>query len=140
MVRSFFLGPEVAGIRSLPVDPIVALNIKAITLEPGMFRTDVLAPENAKPILTDIPDYEPVVKPLHESFVTGHGKQEGDPKKLVEIVLDIVRQEGVAAGKGIPERLPLGRDCMVQMKDKCDRTLKLIKEWEGVICSTDFDQ
>ena len=67
-----------------------------------------------------------------------HGNQSGDPKKAVERIIDIVRSEGMAAGKDMPIRLPLGRDALAVIRNKCTETLKICEEWEGLICSTDF--
>jgi len=63
--------------------------------------------------------------------------QRGDPAKLVEITLDLVRNEGVAKDKDIPFRLPLGVDVYEDIKEKCETTLQLLEEWKTVICSTD---
>jgi len=38
-------------------------------------------------------------------------KQPGDPEKGVDIILDVVRGEGKAAGRGIPERFVVGPRC-----------------------------
>lgn len=64
--------------------------------------------------------------------------QPGDPTKLVEIVLDLVRDEGIAAGRHVPFRLPLGTDCFDDVKEKCAETIKMLEEWQDVIRSTDF--
>lgn len=64
--------------------------------------------------------------------------QPGDPVKLVETILDLVRQEGIAEGKDIPLRMPLGVDVFDDMKAKCEETLSLLDEWRDVIRSTDF--
>lgn len=88
--------------------------------------------------MTSIPDYQELVKTLSDGLTEHDGKQRGDPKKLAEIVVDIVKQEGKAAGKGIPERLALGEDAVKIIREKCERTLKLLKEWEEISCSTDL--
>lgn len=98
----------------------------------------MLALDNVKPVLTNIPDYQDLVTTVSEGFIEHNGKQRGDPKKLAEILVDVVKQEGRATGKGIPERLPLGEDAVQLIREKCERTLKLLKEWEEISCSTDF--
>lgn len=65
--------------------------------------------------------------------------QPGDPAKLVKIILDLVRREGVAEGREIPLRLPLGADVYGDIKAKCEKTLKLLAEWESTIRSTDYE-
>ncbi|MNF06517.1 short chain dehydrogenase [compost metagenome] len=67
-----------------------------------------------------------------------HAKQPGDPKKLAERVVDVVTGTGVAEGREMPFRLPLGTDAFSYILDKCDEVKKQIEPWEDVIKSTDF--
>jgi hypothetical protein len=92
-----------------------------------------------KAVASDIPDYKVDAQEKLDGLAREDRNQPGDPKKLVEITLDLVRGEGVAKGKNIPMRLPLGIDCYDDVKEKCEETLKLLEEWREVIRSTDFD-
>lgn len=65
-------------------------------------------------------------------------REPGDPEKAVEVMLDVVKGEGVAEGKDTPFRLPLGSDGLEVMRAKCSGTLKVCEEWEAMIKSTDF--
>jgi len=65
--------------------------------------------------------------------------QPGDPDKAVKIMIDIVKEEGVAQGKTQPLRLPIGRDALATLRNKYVKYLELCDEWEDVITSTDFD-
>lgn len=65
--------------------------------------------------------------------------QQGDPEKLVRILADMVRREDCAEGKGVPFRLPIGSDMVADVRGKCEDTLALLREWDGVLASTDFD-
>lgn len=80
-------------------------------------------------------------KPLYDFYADFapklHGNQLGDPKKLAELTVDLVRGEGVAKGKEPPLFLPLGSDAFADTKEKAERTLKVLEEWEEVIKSTD---
>ncbi|KAF2475123.1 NAD(P)-binding protein [Lindgomyces ingoldianus] len=113
--------------------------IKTLMIEPGRFRTKFLSPGNLRTKQSHIPDYEEASRNFIAYLAQNEdGKQPGDPLKAVEIILDLVRKEGVAEGKEVPFRLPLGRDCYETIKEKCEETLKLLKEWEGVCTSTDL--
>lgn len=90
-----------------------------------------------KAVQSTIQDYAEESKAKLEGLAKEDQAQPGDPVKFVEIVLDLVRQEGVAKTRQIPFRLPLGNDVYDDMKAKCEETLKLLKEWEPVIRSTD---
>ncbi|KAF2450666.1 hypothetical protein P171DRAFT_426993 [Karstenula rhodostoma CBS 690.94] len=67
-----------------------------------------------------------------------NGAQPGDPRKAAERIADVVRKEGMAEGREMPKRLPLGSDALAVIRGKCEETLKICKEWEEVITSTDF--
>ncbi len=62
----------------------------------------------------------------------------GNPEKGVQIMLDVVRGEGVAQGKEFPKSLLMGSDTFAVVQDKIQECLKLQEEWESVSKSTDF--
>ncbi len=67
-----------------------------------------------------------------------NGTQLGNPEKGVQIMLDVVRGEGVAQGKEFPKSLLMGSDTFAVVQDKIHGCLKLQEEWESVSKSTDF--
>ncbi|KAH8777082.1 hypothetical protein F5882DRAFT_330538 [Hyaloscypha sp. PMI_1271] len=115
------------------------LGIKTLLIEPGRFRTKLLSSGNMKTVSTEISEYKDFSKTLLKGLAEADQMQPGDPVKLVEMVLDLVRQEGIAEGKEIPFRLPLGSDCYNDVKAKCEETLELLKKWEPMIKSTDYE-
>lgn len=115
------------------------LNIKSIIFELGLFRTKCFAPENIRNNSAPIADYDPIRNAVAEFVQHIDGNQPGDPKKAVEIMIDVVRGEGKAEGKAMPERLPLGPDCLMTMRKRCVSNLAICNEWEDVIRSTDYD-
>jgi len=66
-----------------------------------------------------------------------NGNQPGDPVRGCQIVLDVVRGEGLTEGKPFPTNLQLGSDCYKVAKDTAERTLRNLQDWEEVILSTD---
>jgi hypothetical protein len=115
------------------------LGIKNIIFELGFFRTKIMHPENVKFRPNPIADYDDIRNGVAQFVQSTNGNQPGDPKKAVEIILDVVREEGVAVGKSLPERLPLGPDCLATMRKKTVGNLAICNEWENVIRSTNFD-
>ncbi|KAI9646347.1 hypothetical protein NHQ30_005791 [Ciborinia camelliae] len=113
--------------------------IRTMILEPGYYRTKVYSEAKVKMEPLSIPEYEPMHTALKGMLKAVDGNQPGDPKKAVERIVDIVRREGLAAGKETPPRLPLGADGLQQLKDKCLATLKILEDWEELITSTDLD-
>ena len=112
--------------------------IKTLLIEPGRFRTNLLSSNKMKAARSTIPDYAEFSNGLIEYLAREDNAQPGNPVTLVEIILDLVRQEGVAAGKEMPFRLPLGVDVYDDMKQKCEETLGMLEEWRDVIRSTDY--
>jgi hypothetical protein len=86
-----------------------------------------------------IPDYDEFHKVNMKAFMDGHGNQPGDADKAVERIVDVVRGEGMAAGKPFPRWLFLGSDCEKNVRDKIDVTLQTLDTWKDVISSIDRD-
>lgn len=68
------------------------------------------------------------------------GNEPGDSAKAVTRMIELTKGTGMAAGKAVPLRVPLGSDGWVRIKDKCEETLKICEEWEDVAKSTDVQQ
>jgi len=112
--------------------------IKTLLIEPGRFRTSFLSDANAQMTKSDIPDYKESSIAFRQNISREDMTQPGDVEKAVRIILDLVKGQGVAVGKEVPFRLPLGTDCYETIRDKCRETLELLDEWRDVITSTDF--
>ena len=67
------------------------------------------------------------------------GKQKRDPRKGARRMIDVVKSEGMAAGRPMPKRLPLRKDSLKTIRERCIETLRLCDEWEEVIVSTNRD-
>ncbi|MCJ1455504.1 hypothetical protein MMC28_005859 [Mycoblastus sanguinarius] len=113
--------------------------IRSVVFEPGYYRTKIMSPTNVKTAPSHISDYEEISKAIAGFVAATNNNQPGDPRKLVERIIDVVKSEGMAAGRPIPQRLPIGRDAMATIKKKCEATLKLCEEWETLITSTDIE-
>lgn len=112
--------------------------IKSIIFEPGYFRTNIFHPDHMRIDIKPLDAYAEVIKGMQAFAGQIHGSQPGNPQKAAECIADVVRVEGMAKGKETPKRLPLGSDCLASIREKCEETLKICKEWEEVIKSTDF--
>ena len=118
----------------------VFFGIQHLLVEPGFYKTKVYSQPNL--VFEDLKtsDYAEIESALRAGVAAVDGNQPGDPAKASERIVDVVRKEGMAAGKETPFRLPLGRDGMEQVRNKCLNTLKIMEEWESLIVSTDFDK
>ena len=116
-----------------------ALGIKTLLVEPGRFRTNLLsASSNLRTKRSEIPEYAAFSQAQIEYLAGEDGKQPGDPVKLAHVLCDVVRGEGVAGGKEVPFRLPLGGDCVDEIRGKCEGTLRVMEEWGEVCRGTDI--
>ena len=68
------------------------------------------------------------------------GNERGDVKKGVELMVDVIRGEGLASGRKIPLRLPIGEDAVRVVEGTCKNALKVIDVWrDDVVGTTDRD-
>lgn len=101
-------------------------------MDPNNFKTD---PNPA----SIIEDYVPLNTIVAGFVGQMNGNQPGDPQKAVNVMIDVVKGEGVAEGKEVPARLPLGSDIFEKLKEKHTQGLEVLKEWGELIISTDIE-
>ncbi|KIJ45977.1 hypothetical protein M422DRAFT_29420 [Sphaerobolus stellatus SS14] len=117
---------------------IAPLGLRSINFDPGAFRTALLSEGHRPPYNPRIEDYKEITEKRNEFLKAFNNNQPGDAKKFVQVMLDVIRGEGVAQGREIPDNLPLGTDCLTVVKQSLAKTNKVIADWEDVIKSTDF--
>ncbi|KZP16092.1 NAD(P)-binding protein [Athelia psychrophila] len=116
---------------------VAQFGIKVLIVLPGAFRTNI---SNGQVYQGNkIPDYDRMRNGIEAMGGRIRGNQPGDPAKAVEIVVDVVRGEGVAQGKEWPLYLPLGPDAETAFRGKSQTITKIVDEWGDVIRSTNFD-
>lgn len=121
------------------------LGLRTLVIEPGRFRTELLSQTNLQvkqegndPTKQDkSEDYSSFYKSTVPNVSKESGNQPGDPVKLVSIVIDLVRKEGVAEGREVPLRMFLGGDAWDEVGEKLRKTIKDFEAWENVTRSTD---
>ncbi|KAF5375786.1 hypothetical protein D9757_008988 [Collybiopsis confluens] len=87
-----------------------------------------------------IPEYDLLRSKALEGAAALNGKQPGDPVKGVEVILDVVRGEGKAAGRKFPRYLPLGTNAAQAVKEKTDIMMEVLEEWKDVIGDVEYEQ
>ena len=85
-----------------------------------------------------LPEYAEMNKQVEAFCYGADGNQPGDPKKATDIVVDIVHGDGVAEGKGWPERLPLGPDGVEAVRANSKAKLDICDEWESIVTQTNM--
>jgi hypothetical protein len=113
--------------------------IRSHLFQLGHYRTKVLSTGNVKAVPRTVDAYKELNDMIYGFLGQADSNQPGDPKKAVNIMIDIVKEEGVAKGKTLPLRLPIGKDALATLRNKYVKYLELCTEWEDVITSTDYD-
>ncbi|KIJ62302.1 hypothetical protein HYDPIDRAFT_176618 [Hydnomerulius pinastri MD-312] len=141
-IRVRFYGSSKAAVQTmgetLAVE-LAPLNIRVLIVEPGSFRTEGIY-VNPFDISNPIADYEEQRADSLVTYNAADGKQPGDPVKAMNAVVDVVRGEGVAAGREWPLYLVLGKDAERDIRNKCARMIRHLDEWGDVVRGVDLDE
>ncbi|KAH8124636.1 hypothetical protein FP744_10006420 [Trichoderma asperellum] len=70
---------------------VKSLGLRTLLIEPGFFRTDLLAQGNVKTVQSSIRDYREDSRAFNKLLIDKNHTQSGDPKKGVAIIVDLVR-------------------------------------------------
>ncbi|ESK85511.1 retinol dehydrogenase 8 [Moniliophthora roreri MCA 2997] len=126
------------GISETLHDEIAPLGLRSVCIDPGAFRTPFLVPGHRKPYIPRIADYASMVEQREAALEALDGTQAGDPRRGVEVILDVVRGEGLVKDMPFQKSVQLGSDCYTVAKGECENALKRLEEWKKVTFSTDF--
>ncbi|KAK2599720.1 hypothetical protein N8I77_011452 [Diaporthe amygdali] len=117
---------------------IFSPGIKVLLVEPGYFRTRAFNNINhVAPRVEIYSQFNAGVQAFEQSVI---GNEPGDSTKAVARMIELTKGTGMAAGKTVPLRVPLGTDGWSRIKGKCEETLKICEEWKDVAKSTDVQQ
>ncbi|EGO03052.1 hypothetical protein SERLA73DRAFT_120042 [Serpula lacrymans var. lacrymans S7.3] len=112
--------------------------IRVLIVEPGAFRTEGIL---SYPFYEEhsISSYDDSRNRSKGRLGAIQGKQKGDPVKAMEVLVDVVKGEGIAAGKVWPLYLPLGSDADEAIRTKCDKMVGVLDEWTDLVGDLNFD-
>ncbi|KDQ60349.1 hypothetical protein JAAARDRAFT_32738 [Jaapia argillacea MUCL 33604] len=116
---------------------LASFSIRVLIVEPGLFRTEgIHASGHYSP--NPIADYDSLRgQVLHRTETLGKRRTEiGDPRKAMDLLVDIVRGEGRVVGKEWPLILVLGEDADKDVRASCRRIEGLLDEWKEVTWDT----
>jgi hypothetical protein len=112
-------------------------HIRVLLVEPGAFRTEGIYGQPYYD-LNPIEEYDSLRRSAMTRFASIPGREPGDPDKAVEVIVDVVRGEGVAKGRPWPDYLFLGDDAEAAVRAKCSKFLKVLDEWADVTRNVSF--
>jgi len=128
----------IRGLSETLHDEIAPLGLRSICFDFGYFRTDFLAPNHRAPAKARISDYKEITEKAEASLTAYNGRQPGNPEKGVQVIIDVIKGEGLASGKPFPKVLAIGSDCYAVVKKAAEEALDRLEEWKDVTFSTDF--
>ena len=112
------------AIESIPV------GVRVLLVQPGAHRTNIVASAAKVNFVHQlIPDYEPMRIAGLQKYKLQSGKQPGDPVRAMSAVVDVVRGEGLAAGKEMPLWFVLGTDAEDNLREYMAERLQNLDEW-----------
>ncbi|WP_158748348.1 SDR family NAD(P)-dependent oxidoreductase [Acidobacterium sp. S8] len=122
----------VGGFSDAVAMEVAPLGVKVCTLEPGGIRTNWArrARGNAPELL---PDYQPTVGPILKLLQSIEGRQEGDPRKIAELIVQLANSDTV------PVRLILGVDAEKRVQQAETARAEEAAKWRDLTVSTVFE-
>jgi NAD(P)-dependent dehydrogenase (short-subunit alcohol dehydrogenase family) len=120
----------VEGLSQAVAQEVEPFGIRIVTVEPGFFRTDLLAAENAKYGTSSIADYA-AEGSAEAMWSVYDGKQQGDPAKLGRALVQIAGMDNP------PKQLVAGSDALAVVKSALQERLAELSAYEELSKSTD---
>jgi len=113
-------------------------SIRVLIIQPGSFRTDCIMHPNFAH--KKIKDYQEVDQRTKSFFLALNGNQPNDPERGMEVVVDVVRGEGRAAGRPFPLWLALGADAVRDIRAKATRIIDNLDACQDLSVAVGYDQ
>lgn len=111
---------------------VLPFNIHVLSFQPGGFRTEAIL---ATPIhsVNPIRDYDDLRTRMVDRLTVATEKVlVGDPRKGMNVLVDVVRGEGKAQGNQLPRYLVLGPGAAEVVIEKCKVMQEAAQEWRWV--------
>jgi NAD(P)-dependent dehydrogenase (short-subunit alcohol dehydrogenase family) len=119
----------VEGLSLSVATEVEKFGISITVVEPGFFRTDLLAAENVRWVSKVIEDYAPEGT-AHDMWAQYHGTQPGDPAKLGDALVKIVAMQSP------PKTFAVGSDALDMIRPALEERLREARANETLSKST----
>jgi NAD(P)-dependent dehydrogenase (short-subunit alcohol dehydrogenase family) len=120
----------VEGLSLAVAEEVEKFGIKVTVVEPGFFRTDLLAASNVKWPSNRIDDYASAEVSAQEMWSPYAGKQPGDPEKLGQVLVKLTGMETP------PRVFVAGSDAIEAVAPAVEARLKAVHAFEELSKST----
>ena len=122
----------VGGFSDALAMEVASFGVKVCTLEPGGIRTN-WARRAGEDMPELLPDYEASVGAIFKLLRSISGREEGDPRKIADVILQLANSEDV------PLRLVLGIDAAKRVQQVEAARASEAEKWQHVTASTVFE-
>jgi NAD(P)-dependent dehydrogenase (short-subunit alcohol dehydrogenase family) len=122
----------VGGFSDALAMEVAPFGVKVCTLEPGGIRTNWARRARGNPPQL-LPDYEATVGPILKLLQTIEGRQEGDPRKIADLIVQLANSEEV------PVRLILGVDAETRVQRAEAARASEAEKWRHLTLSTVYE-
>ena len=120
------------GFSEALADEVRPLGIHVTIVQPGPFRTQFASGGSFLAAAREIKDYAATAGAFRLRMSAIDGKQEGDPVKGVQAIIQVVNSDNP------PLRLPLGSRVSMYIQSKLDSVRKDMDEWHHVAAGAVF--
>ncbi|KAI9704545.1 MAG: hypothetical protein M1820_005458 [Bogoriella megaspora] len=127
------------GVAECVRGEVSSFGIQTTIFDMGNVKTPILNAGRLQYSPRSIDDYNDTMTRFYRIIDYLDNKQPDDPEKAVKVIIDVIKREGVAAGKSPPERLVLGTGMLGYVHSKCDETLESCRKWDAITHSINFD-
>jgi len=128
-----------AGVAHALRGEVAHLGIEVTVLEPGTFRTNILAKTQGDlRYANSIADYDPITTWTRNYLENLSGSEPGDPNKAAQLIVEILTKTGRGESKTLPVRLPMGKDGVEMARGAIAEATKDLDEWESIL-TTDLE-
>lgn len=113
------------------------LNIKPVVFDIGYHQTAFM--DGAKVTPTAFAEYQQQMDAFGKGAQAMYGNSPGDAGKCSNLIIDILKGEGVAAGRPFPLQIPVGLDSYETISRLAADMVKTCEQWKDLSCSTEGD-
>jgi NAD(P)-dependent dehydrogenase (short-subunit alcohol dehydrogenase family) len=112
---------------------VAPLGIRTMLVEPGFFRTELLAPDSTRYAQSSIDDYAERSEQTVAAWKSMDGQQGGDPAKLAHALVQLAGQDEP------PQRFAAGADAVETVEKKAKDLLAQAEAYRGLSSSLAHD-
>jgi hypothetical protein len=109
---------------------MIPFDVKVLIVILGTFNTKINAPQR---VGAPLPGYEPTHARMDATIDLTANTTKGDPALGMNVLVDVIRGEGRAAGRNsLPLWLFLREDSMHDVRNRLGQIRSVMDEWEAV--------